>query len=285
MPTRRRRSRIPKRIGGTKKSLRCNPAIKDPISPDSCLNAELVDTIKKNVPDNEVLNKCTTDECLIDSVSNKTIKAYIVKHALAPKQPTEWKKDINTWLSNFDINKVMDQYEDAYPDFKFFPSTYIDFDTKVDGTSCVNDDICRFSLEEYLKNGKRKFGFVFNLADHTQSGSHWISAYIDIDDGYAFFFNSTGEKIPPEVKKLVTRIKGQAQKLGYKLKLHTNTRYSHQEGNTECGMYSLFFIITMMTNKHDDVEFKSLHEKIEFFKKYRIPDDYVEELRFEYFNS
>ena len=285
MPTHRRRRRIPKRAGRTKQTLKCNPAIKDPISPDSCLNAELVDTIKKNVPDQGVLNKCKSDKCLIDSVPNNTIRAYIVKHALAPKQPTEWKNNINTWLSNFDINKVMDQYEDANPDFKFFPSTYIDFDTKLDSTSCVNDDICRFSLAEHLNNGKRKFGFVFNLADHTQSGSHWISAYIDIDDGYAFFFNSTGEKIPTEVRNLVTRIKGQARKLNYNLKLHTNMRYNHQEGNTECGMYSLFFIITMLTNKHDNIEFKSLHEKIEFFKKYKIPDDYVEELRFEYFNS
>jgi hypothetical protein len=49
-------------------------------------------------------------------------------------------------------------------------------------------------------------------------------------------------------------------------------------------MYSLFFTITMLTGKTDDIKFKNTREKIDFFKKHRIPDKHVEDLRSRYFN-
>jgi hypothetical protein len=68
------------------------------------------------------------------------------------------------------------------------------------------------------------------------------------------------------------------------LKEMNNQRVQHQKGNTECGMYSLFFTITMLTGKTDDIKFKNTREKIDFFKKHRIPDKHVEDLRSRYFN-
>jgi hypothetical protein len=288
--------RISKKV---ENNMKCNPAVSDKqkIADGSCISVEIAKKIKEVVPNEaEVIRDCDADDkCIVDSIPDKSVKSFVEKHAFAPKQPATWKKNKNTWLSNFDISDVMKQYEDAdkYRDFFFHNPTYKDFDKKVGANSCVSDEICQFSLAEHVANGKRKFGFVFNLANHTQPGSHWIALYIDIDDEFAFFFNSTGEKIPTEVSALVKRIQKQASTIvkpgtnptrPYKIKLHTNYNYDHQEGNTECGMYALFFIITMLTNKHDEVEFKSLREKTNFFKKYKIEDGFVEKLRSEYFN-
>jgi hypothetical protein len=278
--------------------MKCNPGVvgKQKIANGSCITLEIKEKLKEVVPNEaEIIRDCDADDkCIVDSIP-KSAKSFVEKHAFAPKQPSTWKKNKNTWLSNFDISDVMKQYQDAdkYSDFFFHDPTYRDFDTMVGANSCVSNEICQFSLDKHVANGKRKFGFVFNLANHTQPGSHWIALYVDIDAEFAFFFNSTGERIPNEVNALVKRIQKQASAIvkpgthpprHYKIKLHTNYNYDHQEGNTECGMYALFFIITMLTNKHDDIEFKSHREKTNFFKKYKIEDGFVEKLRSEYFN-
>jgi hypothetical protein len=59
----------------------------------------------------------------------------------------------------------------------------------------------------------------------------------------------------------------------------------HQYGNTECGVYSLFFIITMLTGETDLHKFKSVKQKINFFKNKRIPDKYISKFRELYFNA
>ena len=57
-------------------------------------------------------------------------------------------------------------------------------------------------------------------------------------------------------------------------------------GNNECGMYSLFFIVTMLTNKIDEPNkiFNNYKDKIEFFKKERITDSYMNKYRNIFFN-
>ena len=290
----RHKGRDRHRIKKNGDEMKCNPGVsgKQKIANGSCITEKMKEVIPNGA---EIIRNCDADKCIVDSISDKSVKSFVEEHAFAPKQPNTWKTNKNTWLSNFDITDVLEQYQeaDAYRDFLFHNPTYKDFDKKVGANTCVSDEICQFALDKHIADGKRKFGFVFNLADHTQPGSHWIALFVDIDDEFAFFFNSTGDKIPREVSALVKRIQKQARAIikpgthpprHYKIKLHTNYDYDHQEGNTECGMYALFFIITMLTNKHDDIEFKNLREKTNFFKQYKIEDGFVEKLRSEYFN-
>jgi thymidylate synthase ThyX len=110
--------------------------------------------------------------------------------------------------------------------------------------------------------------------------------FIDIKEHFIFFFDSAANKTPIEMKRLVKRIMDQGKQLKKPIyfKYYENYPLEHQMGNTECGMYSLFFTITMITGKTDDVKFNKRQEKIDFFKKHRIPDKYVEDLRSRYFN-
>ena len=63
-----------------------------------------------------------------------------------------------------------------------------------------------------------------------------------------------------------------------------NHPFEHQKTNTECGMYSLFFMITLLTNKLYKTPFKTTEQKIQFFKSKKIPDKKMEELRKKYYN-
>ena len=56
--------------------------------------------------------------------------------------------------------------------------------------------------------------------------------------------------------------------------LDSNYRMEHQKTNTECGMYCLYFIISLLKNTHN----------MNYFKNKRIPDKHVENFRKIYFN-
>ena len=60
--------------------------------------------------------------------------------------------------------------------------------------------------------------------------------------------DSTGDSIPKQIKKLVERIKLQAENLNISLNYKINT-FKHQYSNTECGMYVLVIIILLLKNK------------------------------------
>ena len=99
--------------------------------------------------------------------------------------------------------------------------------------------------------------------------------------------DSNGETLPDEIKALVTRITEQGLLLENPLHIHfyENCPMEHQYQNNECGMYSLFFIVTMLTSKTDKKTFKNYTKKIDFFKNKRIPDKYMHRYRKKYFNS
>jgi hypothetical protein len=232
------------------------------------------------------LSHCKQEDCWLNEINDENVRSNIDKLLFAPDSPAKWIKHPDEWLSNLDINNVLKQYEIKFPQFKTLKPSPIDFDSKMNGIDgpCVNNDLCNFNIETYIKLNKTKIGIVYNLDKHNQSGSHWVSLFIDIDDKYIFFMDSAGETIPPQIKKFVTRVIEQATDLGILLKYYENSPLEHQHGNTECGMYSLFFIITLLTNQVKNKEFKSLKQKINFFTKKRIPDKYIFNYRKQYFN-
>ena len=71
------------------------------------------------------------------------------------------------------------------------------------------------------------------------------------------------------------RIKNQCEELGITMRTINNLRIRHQYGTSECGMYCLFFIISLL--KEDKTP--------EYFLRGRIKDSDVEKYRSIYFNK
>ena len=78
---------------------------------------------------------------------NTELKSY----TFAPKSPSSWKKDPNTWLTSVDIEKVMKQYERKYNHFEFIGPSPIDFDHHKIYGECVWEELCKFSLQDNIK--------------------------------------------------------------------------------------------------------------------------------------
>jgi hypothetical protein len=221
----------------------------------------------------ELSDKCSTERCWLDQtfMLNKTDRRFN-QDTFAPNAPSTWKENPNEWLNSTDINKVMKQYEKAYPKFRFIGPSPIDFNKKKLFGQCVWNDLCNFNLDSYIKNGISKIGIIFNTDPHYLSGSHWICLFINIDKEFIYYFDSNADDTPKEIRKFINTVKSQAKSKGITLKEYTNTT-EHQFSNTECGMYVLYIISTLIkTNTLPTI-----------FKK-RIPDSAMIELRKVFFN-
>jgi hypothetical protein len=239
---------------------------------------------------NAFYDKCKEREkCWVQQLNNPVNpNDYFV-----PPHPSSWKMDPNTWLTNHDIQHVLKQYETACPDFQSLGPTPIDFDKRSSPDQCVDDMLCHFELDKWLSSSKTKFGIVFNLSPHTEEGSHWVAQYMDIDPNVAnhrmvFYFDSNGEGTPRQIRKFNTKILKQAHQAGFPIhpeNVHVNKK-AHQKTDTECGMYVLYFIITMLTGKDGGMgRDMTLDERKSLFlgTQGRLPDEIVEKKRHEYF--
>ena len=171
-----------------------------------------------------------------------------LEKAFKPKKPTG--EDKNWWLSNIDIDKVMNQYMKKNKNFLFFGAIPIDFNQ-------IYMEIANINLKSLKSKGKTKLGFIFNLDTSKQSGSHWVSMYVDLENGTICFFDSASpNSVPKEVKKLIQKLIKQSKLIKSPLKFITNTN-QHQVSNTECGMFSLWFIISRLRGKNCQFLFKN----------------------------
>lgn len=173
------------------------------------------------------------------------------------------------WLNTLHIDDVMGQYELKYPDFKYFGTVPIDF-----------DDFDRFNIRninysKLVKDGKTKYGVIFNLDKHNESGSHWVAMFADVKKGHIFFFDSYG--IPPHknIAKLMRRIaKFGQEKMGIKEQRVDYNKIQHQFENSECGVYSINFILRLLRG-----------DTFEEICKSKIPDKKINKCRNVYFNN
>jgi len=219
---------------------------------------------------------CDTEACwLRQKFIDHNLDSELRNYTFAPKSPAKWKKNKNEWLSSVDIEKVMKQYEKAFPHFVFIGPTPLDFDKKKLYNTCVWDELCKFNLNKYLKKNKTKIGIIFNMDPHYKDGSHWMAMMIDIPRQIIYYFDSNGDKCPKEIKKLVDRIKQQGLQVNINFKFYENHPYEHQKGDTECGIYTLYFISEILQGKKD----------YKFFTSQRITDDDMEKYRKIFFNE
>ena len=293
--------------------MNCNPIVDDKtVSKSSCFTNEVLLTLKnsynKHYPQNAItatdpvqvwwdikhrMSSCKKEDCWLDVIRDPHEKKKLDKFLFSPDHPKEWNNDPDSWLSNYDINDVLRQYEDKYANFEYIEATPIDFDKKPKSMNgeCVRDDLCKFSLADHIRKGKTKIAIVFNLGKHDEAGSHWMAMFIDVQHALLFYLDSASNPTPKEVVLLKDRIIEQGKNMtSQKLKridfrYETNGTFEHQKTDSECGMYALYFIITMITHKTSTGKHLDIDELVRYFKSVRIPDKDVFKFRKIYFNT
>jgi hypothetical protein len=236
-----------------------------------CLPDSVYADLKKTYGDmNATGCKPGEDHCLLDKASlTEDVKKDLRKQYLRPRRPKAWDSKPDTWLDNFNIMHVMKQYEEANSWFKFLGIFPIDFAApnpyKKDQQECLYKETCNLNLKDEMAKGIRGIGMIFNLDPHFKGGSHWVGMYINLNAGTPFvgYFDSYGYKPPALIARLMRSFKLQIKEC----KLGSNAR-RFQYGGSECGMFSMYFIICMMNG----IPFKQ-------FCKDSVNDKFMLELR------
>jgi hypothetical protein len=202
--------------------------------------------------------KCEDQLCWMrSSIVKQTKDADILKNTFRPNGP---KKQFE-WLSTTDINKVMEQYEFKHKEFIFLGALPYDF-----------EDLPIYKMNELnlqqLKRDKiSKIGAVINLDTHDMSGSHWVALYIDTLNRAIYFFDSFGKRPGKRISMFIRKILSNMHSSKYFdanefMSKYENTddydirfnKIQHQTKNSECGVYSMNFIIRLLGGEtFDDI--------------------------------
>lgn len=175
-------------------------------------------------------------------------KQTLQKTYLRPQQPEKWKEDPDMWLDSLNIEAVMKQYEEAFPSFEFMGPFPIDFaapdpyNTSGGEKHCLIREICGLRVKEALQQGTKSIGIIYNLDPHFKDGSHWVANYVDIPAHKCYYFDSYGYEPPKQIATFMKWLTTQDPQM----KLMYNARRFQFQGS-ECGMYSMYFIIRMLS--------------------------------------
>ena len=216
---------------------------------------------------------CTNEACWLSKLFRESeINDELLNYTFSPPMPKSWLVNPREWLSSIDIIAVMKQFEKEFKCFVFMGPSPINYDTHRAGGRCVWEELCEFNLEQHISKSKMKIGIIFNLDPDYKSGSHWVSLFINIRKGEIYYFDSVGYAPDKQIKKFIDTVIKQGAKINIDFKYYEN-KVQHQKGDTECGMYSLFFIINML----NDIDFN-------IFEKKKFTDKEMEIFRGKYFN-
>jgi hypothetical protein len=247
---------------------------------------DLVEQLEKKLK-----KECDDQVCWLKHNFTREILDESMKNTFRPAGPTSK----NAWLSTTDIDKVLEQYHEKYPNFMYLGTVPSDFERiPVLGFQDLDFD-------SLLKKGKYKLGMVINLDEHNQSGSHWVALYIDLKHSKVYFFDSFGKKPIKNIKLFINKVIRYLYKKEYgkeipikyldkaikkfdrlskpvqealkKIDIRYNT-VQHQKANTECGVYSINFILRLLKGDSFD---KIVNNPVR--------DDEMEECREKYFNN
>jgi hypothetical protein len=245
------------------------------------INLNLSKSELVNELENRLANKCSDQTCwlrldVVKELDNEDIET----NTFRPKGPSKKYE----WLSTTHINEVIEQYQTIHKDFLFLGAVPLDFDDlPVLGISNLN-------FAELEKQGKRKIGLVINLDEHWKDGSHWVGLFTDLEKNQIYYFDSLGKKPLKRTRKFVNKIAKYMyqKKYGEKLPINdiiqkikslnktggknnksidSNTHVKnllngnfdirfnhiqHQFENSECGVYSINFIIRLVSGESFD---------------------------------
>ena len=225
-------------------------------------------------------DKCDEQTCwlrldIVKELNNEDI----LTNTFLPKGPSKKYE----WLSTTHINEVIDQYHSIHKDFVFLGAIPSDFE------ELPILGIANMNFNKLEKEGKNKIGMIINLDEHWKDGSHWVALYTDLKKNQVYFFDSLGRKPIKRIRKYINRITKYLYNKKYNSELPLNNiieimkekknkddlnklikdnkylsnllgggfdirfnHIQHQFDNSECGVYSINFIIRLVSGETFD---------------------------------
>lgn len=196
----------------------------------------------------------------------------IEKNDLRPSQPEEWITNNHEWLSNFDIQHVLSQFENKEDLlYKFHGVFTIDFASKNSDNTCKYYSNCNINMMDIINSHKKYFGFITNLCKYNEPGTHWTSSFFILDPNLnsygGYYYDSVKRNIPKLLKKVFNNIQKQMEIIYPNIKFNIRiNNVQHQLSNTECGVFSIAFQTRWLKLLHRNKYNASFNDVINFHK-------------------
>lgn len=143
-------------------------------------------------------------------------------------------------LSNFNIDDVLDQFEQRFKERKFLHIPFQMRDFEKIGTQLATID-----LAEKLRSEYQTFGVVLNTDWSSGKGIHWFCIFGERyeDKIILEYFNSSGKDPLPEVQAWLQKTKHHLTKeLKIPVTIYYSTGILFQQDEYSCGVYCLAYI-------------------------------------------
>ena len=219
--------------------------------------AELINIPNKIAPIEEKIETiktatgCDSQRCIVESdiVRNSFTSEFVDElesnlKAKGPKNSTEW-------LNNYNINEKLAELKEKHPDFEYY-------DTTMDDYAQVGHKLANIEIIKNDLYNKKAVACVINTDTYKSCqyggtcGQHWVCIFFDgrMKDIISLeYFDSVGKPPSTNILKLMTDCKNGIN--ACECNIHVN-QVRHQQKNTECGVYCLFYIMFRLENM--DVE-------------------------------
>lgn len=229
------------------------------VAADICSTRESIDKLqkwlgstalnpKKIIEEAKAKSGCESESCLYTRVPTLDKKDLEIR--FTPRGP--WNS--TQWLSNDNIDDVLAAYNVKFPRFKHIEFQMRDF-------KAVGDELGKLDWCDLAKNYDC-LGCVLNTDVTGGPGEHWTAFFVDFIRGTVEYFDSAAQTPHAEFTDLiVTTAHGLSECSGKKFVDEAVVQLEHQKENTECGVYSLYYIISRIHG----VPFSR-------FRKSRVPD-------------
>ena len=174
---------------------------------------------------------CWTELPFIHYIPDRHLVEKLRYFTFKPKMPNGQ----HTWLNTKDINNVMQQYAQLFGSFKFVGALPADF-----------YKVTKFHFDQVKHYAK--VGIVFNHDNHNQTGSHWVAFLIDNHKRTFEYFDSAGKPPNRNIMRFVVKLE---RKIASNHRRYTfmYNDIVHQKENSECGIYSIYFLIQRLIGR------------------------------------
>lgn len=218
---------------------------------------------------------CASERCWASQPFLPPADRVDLQEHFRPVRPPEWQANEREWLSNFDIENVLRQYEKRYPSFDLLGVVPVDFAQRIAGDRCVSRRMCDLDVNSLAQRGKTRLACVVNLDPHDRPGSHWVAFCICLrgKNRGTFFYDSVARSPPREVGDFLARIVERIRLTDPHHPFRHNT-VRRQYKNTECGVFCMRFLEQLLTGRK---AFDDICEEMPY-------DDGAFELRRRYFD-
>jgi hypothetical protein len=235
---------------------------------------------------------CNSESCVI---AHPTLRQFVVDRRLAAPRALELElelrfkasgpRDSLALLSNYNLDETLQRWARVFPEFFPCPFAMMDFDSNGDyfgdaDLPAILEGRADAELGRGVGRTRRPFkcfGCIVNTDTSRGPGKHWVAVFVDCrpppgEPWTVEYFNSAGRPPPKPMLRWMERTR--ARLADYRASRPECrgavcdvvsvpvTDMDHQESQTECGLYALFYIRRRLEGA-----------PYEFFEQQLVPDD------------